>query len=145
MRFAATCAFALIAAAPAVAQELTVTGDATAGETAFARQCIACHQVVNADGEKLAGRNGRVGPNLYGVAGAPIAHVEGFAYGDSIKELNAQGKTWDEDSFVGYVTDPTRWLRDALGDPRARGKMAFKVRDEQDARDIFAYLHSLAQ
>lgn len=130
-------------AVPALAQD--PQGDAEAGKKAFERQCIACHVVVNPDGETLAGRKARTGPNLYGIAGATIGAVDGFRYGSAITTLNEQGAVWDEASFVGYVQDPTRWLRDTLSDKGARGKMAFKVRKEQDALDIYAFLHSIAQ
>jgi len=51
---------------------------------------------------------------------------------------------WDEESFLGYVTDPTAWLRATLDDRRARGKMAYQVRDPQDAADIYAYIEGLS-
>lgn len=137
---AALAVFAL----PALAQDAP-SGDAEAGETAFNRQCVACHVVVDADGNKLAGRNAKVGPNLYGVAGKVIGSEEGFRYSDGFGTLNGQGDIWDEAKFVAYVQDPTTWLRDTLGDSSARGKMAFKVRSEADAADIYAYLHSVAQ
>ena len=52
--------------------------------------------------------------------------------------------TWNEERFVGYVQELTGWLRERLDDNKARGKMAFKVRKEQDAIDLYAYLNSLA-
>lgn len=44
--------------------------------------------------------------------------------------------TWNEERFVGYVQEPTGWLRERLDDNKARGKMVFKVRKEQDAIDL---------
>lgn len=120
------------------------TGDAAAGETAFGRQCVACHVVVNEAGETLAGRNAQTGPNLYGIAGGAIGAQEGFRYSEGLVALGEAGETWSEEHFVGYVQDPTAWIREISGDPRARGLMSFRVRDEQDAKDIFAYLHSLS-
>lgn len=138
-------ALAMMVAAPAFAEshEMTLQGDAAAGETAFGRQCVACHVVVDEAGETLAGRSARTGPNLYGVAGGPIGAVEDFRYSDALLALNEQEATWDEESFVGYVQDPTGWLRETLDDGSARGKMAFRVRDEQDAYDIYAFIASL--
>lgn len=119
-------------------------GDPEAGAKAFARQCVACHVIATADGEVLAGRRARTGPNLYGVVGAPIGGVEGFRYGSAIKTLNEQGVQWDAPSLIGYIQDPTGWLRETLSDSGARGKMAFKVRKEQDAIDIVSYIESLS-
>ncbi len=138
-------ALALLSA-PAFAESHVVapTGDAAAGEAQFARQCVACHVVVNDAGETLAGRNAHVGPNLFKVAHRVLGSYPDFDYGDSLVTLGERGEAWNEEMFVGYVQDPTGWLRETLEDRRARGKMAFQVRDEQQARDIYAYLDSLA-
>lgn len=118
------------------------TGDAEAGERAF-RQCISCHVVVDAEGETLAGRNARTGPNLYGIHGRPIGSVEDFRYGNGLTALMESGAVWDEASFVGYVQDPTGWIRETSGDDSLRGAMSFRVRSEEDALDLYAYLVSL--
>lgn len=128
-------------AAPALAQEAP-TGDAAAGERIF-RQCQSCHVVVDPEGNTLAGRNARTGPNLYGIAGRR-AGSQDFRYSDGLLAAGEQGLVWDEESFVNYVQDPTGWIRDHLGDPRARGKMTFRLRDVEDARNVYAYLASLA-
>lgn len=120
-------------------------GGVAAGETQFNRQCVACHLVADPDGNVLAGRTARVGPNLYGIAGRTIGSVEGFRYADSILEVQATGATWDEENFVAFVQNPTNWLRETLEDRRARSKMAYQVRQEAQAYDIYAYLASLAE
>ncbi|MCK0167649.1 c-type cytochrome [Jannaschia sp. S6380] len=136
---------ALLLAAPAWSEShVEVQGDAAAGEEQFNRQCVACHVVQNEEGETLAGRNARTGPNLYGVAMRQLGSVEDFRYGDSIVELGEQGTVWTEENFVGYVQDPTGWLRETLDNPRARGKMAYKVRAEEDAFNLYAYLASVS-
>jgi cytochrome c len=141
-KFTIAAAFAVLAA-PAFAQEVT-QGDAAAGEEQFNRQCVACHVVADASGEVLAGRNARTGPNLYGVAGSAIGSIEDFDYSDSIAALNEAGEVWTEEMFVGYVQDPTGWLRETLDDRRARGKMAYQVRDEAQAYDLYAYLSTFS-
>lgn len=120
-------------------------GDVASGEEQFQRQCVSCHIVADADGNVLAGRAQKTGPNLYAVPGRQIGSVEGFRYGDSIVEVGADGTPWTEESFVAYVQDPSGWLRETLDNRRARGKMAYQVRVEQDAIDIYAYLASLAE
>ena len=139
-KFTIAAAFAVLAA-PAFADGHAATvGDAAAGEEQFNRQCVACHVVADASGEVLAGRNARTGPNLFGLAGRQIGSVEDFRYGDSIVELGETGAVWTEEAFVGYVQDPTGWLRETLDDRRARGKMAYQVRQEDQAYDLYAYL-----
>ena len=128
-------------AAPAFAQD--PSGDAAAGEKAF-NQCQTCHIVADADGNTLAGRNAKTGPNLYGIAGRQAGIVDGFRYSDAMVTAGEGGLVWDEETFLGYVKDPTAWLREHLDDNRARGKMAFKVRKDEDAVNLWAYLYSLA-
>ena len=47
-------------------------GDAEAGKKVF-NQCQTCHVVADADGNVLAGKNAKTGPNLYGIVGRPAA------------------------------------------------------------------------
>ena len=101
--------------------------------------------IVDADGNKLAGRNARTGPNLYGVAGMVPGTVDGFRYGDSIVEYGEAGGVWNEEHFVAWVQAPTDFLKEQLDDRRARARMSYQVRDEQQAYDIYAYLASLAE
>lgn len=130
-------------AAPAFAQDAP-TGDAAKGETLFSRQCVSCHLVANAEGEVLAGRSGKIGPNLFDVIGQTVASVEDYRYGESILAAAELELVWDEENFVAYALDPTEWLRTALDDRLARSKMSFKVRQESDAADLYAYLAGFA-
>ncbi|MBK1635339.1 c-type cytochrome [Rhodovulum adriaticum] len=136
----ALAAAAAMSAGPALAVD--VSGDAAAGEKAF-RQCITCHVVVDDSGETLAGRNAKVGPNLYKVPGRHAGQIEGFRYSDSMSQAGENGLVWVEEEFVKYVQDPTGYLREYLGDSKARGAMTHKVRKEDEAVDIYAYLASL--
>ena len=129
----------VLCAGSAWAQEAPV-GDAAAGEEHFNRQCVACHVVQDAAGEVLAGRNARVGPNLYGVIGRVAGSVEDFDYSELMETYGATGAVWEEANFVAYVQDPTGFLREATGETSGRSKMAYQVRDEQEAHDLYAYL-----
>lgn len=139
MKFRLMTAVLVLAAAPVLADE--EGGDAAEGEENF-RQCASCHAVVTPEGETLAGR-GTTGPNLYGIAGGPAGSVEGFRYSDAMLAAGEQGLIFDEANFVAYVQDPTGFIREFTGDGSARVKMTFKVREEEDALDFYAYLASL--
>ncbi|WP_147113499.1 cytochrome c family protein [Tateyamaria sp. syn59] len=132
-------------AVPAFAQDsvdLTATGDVAAGEAAF-RQCISCHVVVDDAGETLAGRNARTGPNLYGIIGGKFGMVEDFRYSDINQAASEMDVVINEEVFVTYVQDPTGYLREITGD-NGRSKMTYKVRKEEDAVNLYAYLASIA-
>lgn len=134
-------AIAALAVTPVLA-ESHASGDAGDGEKVF-RQCQSCHVVVDDSGETLAGRNAKTGPNLYGIAGRTAGTVDGFGYSDAMVAAGEAGLVWDEANFVAYVQDPTGFLREYLDDSSARGAMSFKVRKEEDATNVYAYLASL--
>ena len=131
---------AMIVAAPhiAVAQD----GDAAAGEQVFNR-CQQCHVVTDDEGNTLAGRSGRVGPNLYGIVNRVAGTVDDFRYSTGMVDAGEAGLAWNESDFVTYVQDPSGFLTDYLGE-RERGKMTFQLRDEQEAHDVWAYLAQLS-
>lgn len=131
---AAACATAALAL-PAFAE-----GDAEAGEKEF-NKCKACHMIESAD-ETIV-RGGRTGPNLYGLPGRTAGTQEDFRYSDLLIAAGEQGLAWDEETFTGYVQDPTPWLQEYTGES-GRGKMSFKVRSEEDAANLWAYLVSVA-
>lgn len=138
MKTALTALLALIGPAAALAQDAPV-GDAAAGEEHFQRQCVSCHVVQDATGEVLAGRNAQVGPNLYGVVGRVAGSYPDYDYSDLMLAYGATGAVWEEENFVGYVQDPTDFLEAATGES-GRSKMAYQVRDEQQAHDLYAFL-----
>jgi cytochrome c len=139
MKFTATViALAALTAAPAFA-----AGDAEAGAKVF-NQCQTCHVIANEAGDVLAGKAGKTGPNLYGVVGRAAGTYPDFKYGDSIIALGASGFVWDEASIVTYVQDPAAFLKDKLGDTKAKSKMSFKLKKEDDAANVAAYIVSLA-
>lgn len=139
----AATTLALPAFADGHSVDLTATGDVEAGEKAF-RQCISCHVVQNDEGDVLAGRNAKTGPNLFGIVGHKFGSVEDFRYSD-INQLAAsmEGLIVNEEVFVPYVQDPTAYLREVTGD-NGRSKMTYKVRSEEDAVNLYAYLASLS-
>ena len=135
MKYLPLAATMVLLSAPVFAE-----GDAANGEEIFNRQCSTCHIVQDAAGETLAGRAAVVGPNLYGVVGRTPGTYPEFEYGDSLVAYGATGAVWAEESLLAYIQDPTDFLRTALDDRRARGKMAFQLRDPQDAADVYAFL-----
>lgn len=130
-----TASAMLALALPAFAE-----GDAAEGEKEF-RKCKACHMIESADETIVKG--GRTGPNLYGIPGRTAGSVEDFRYSDLLAAAGEQGLTWDEESFVGYVQDPTGWLQEKTGES-GRSKMTYKVRKEEDAMNLWAYLVSVS-
>lgn len=131
-----------LAAGPAFADG-HASGDAAAGEGVF-KKCKSCHAIVSMDGETIT-KGGRSGPNLYGlytrVAGADEEF--GKKFGKSLIEAGENGLAWDEESFVKYVANPRDFLKENNDDKKAKSKMSFKLKDEEDAKNVWAYLVSV--
>ena len=127
----------LALAGPALAE-----GDAAAGEKEFGK-CRACHSIEGPDG--VIQKGGKTGPNLYGLPGRTAGAYEGFdKYKASIVAAGEGGLVWDEAQFVAYVQDPNAFLKEATGDSKARSGMAFRVRKEDDAVNLWAYIASVS-
>lgn len=120
-------------AAPGFAQ------DAAKGEADF-KKCKACHAIIADDGTEIQ-KGGKVGPNLYGVIGRPVASYPEYKYGDGILAAGAAGLVWDEALLAAYLVDPAKWLQANSGDPKAKSKMAFKL--PKGGEDVAAYLASV--
>lgn len=118
------------AAAPAAPAEplpvLLAKADATKGQTA-AKKCAACHTF-----EK--GGPNKVGPNLYGVVGRPVASHEGFNYSAALK---AKGGNWSFEEIDHFIANPKGYVPGTA--------MAFAgVAQAGERADILAYLRTLA-
>jgi cytochrome c len=116
----------MVAGGPAIA------ADVAKGEAAFKKRCVACHTVEQ-------GKN-KVGPSLFGIIGKKAGTTEGFKYSESYVEAGNKGLAWTEDKIVPYLEDPKEFMEKAVGDPKAKSKMVFKLKPENERKDIAAYL-----
>lgn len=115
--------------------------DPEAGKRKFGK-CVACHVVKDDSGKNLAGRSGRTGPNLYQVVGRQAGSLEGFRFKKSIVVAGQAGLIWTEEEIAKYLMNPTQYMRDVLDSSSARSGMSFRLRDEQEALDVAAFLAS---
>jgi len=117
------------APAAAVAQPIeTLLASASPERGAqVARQCQACHNFQEGQGAK-------VGPDLYGVVGRPVASVPGFGYSAALKKL---GGTWTFDALNKWLTKPSA---DAPGTAMTFAGLS----NEKQRADVIAYLDTLS-
>ena len=88
------------AAEVTMAEALNMEGvDAAAGERVFAK-CQACHSI------EQGGANG-VGPNLYGIMGAQVAAVPGFAYSSA---MSSHGGQWGWEEMNAWLANPRGYI-----------------------------------
>jgi cytochrome c len=106
-------------AQPSVEARLS-SADPKAGEAdTWKLGCVACH-IFN-DGGKAG-----VGPNLYGVVGAPHGHMAGFSYSTALK---GQPGPWAFGELNAWLTKPsayasgTRMIFPGIKDPKERADM----------------------
>jgi cytochrome c len=117
--------------------------DATKGEQVF-KQCMTCHR-IGPDAKNL------VGPVLTGIIGRQSGTAPGFAYSAINKAAGENGLVWTNELILAYLPDPSAFMKKFLtekGKPElATGstKMAFKLADEQQRKDVIAYIDKFSE
>jgi cytochrome c len=108
---------------------LLASADPARGQAATQKAgCVACHSFNE-------GGKAGVGPNLYGVVGAPHGHMEGYAYSAALK---GKAGPWTFDELNEWLKKPSAY---APGTKMTYAGMA----DPKTRADIIDYLHTLAQ
>lgn len=106
---------------------LLASADSGAGEALAKKLCTSCHSFNE------GGKSG-VGPNLYGIMGAPHAHLEGFQYSAALK--GKQGP-WTYEDMNEWLLNPRGYA--------AGTKMAFAgIGNDKQRADVIAYLRSIS-
>ena len=101
--------------------------DVARGERSV-KTCAICH-TVEKDGPV------RIGPNLWGVVGSPVAKAAGFSYSDGMKEKGEKIGTWVPNELDIFLTKPETVV------PGTR--MTFPgLPDQQERADVIIYLNT---
>ncbi len=97
------------------------------GEKLTQKYCSVCHS-FNKGGKAI------VGPNLYGVLGAPHGHMEGYSYSEALKSKHGP---WTYDELNEWLTKPASYAPGT--------KMGFAgLNKEHERADIVDYLRTLS-
>lgn len=92
-----------------------------------ARKCAACHTFEE-------GAGNRVGPNLWGVVGGPVAHREDFRYSKAMAE---HGGEWTHEALSEYLEKPRDYIPGT--------KMTFAgLKKPEERAAIIAYMRSMS-
>ncbi len=105
-------------------ESLLATASVKKGE-ADAKVCEVCHNFGKGQGNKI-------GPDLYGVVGRPVASEPGFSYSAALK---AKGGTWTFDALNTWLANPRADVPGTM--------MTFAgLPSEKQRADVIAYLNS---
>ncbi len=107
---------------------LLAKADVQAGNKYVHTVCTACHTFDQ-------GGKDMVGPNLYGVVGAPHDHEAGFNYSTSLEKF--KGQPWTYDDLNHWLDKPAQYA------PGTRMTFA-GIPSAQQRADVIAYLRSLS-
>jgi cytochrome c len=114
------------AAAPAAAPIESLLASASIQQgTADAKVCLTCHNLGKGQGKKI-------GPNLYGVVGRPVASESDFNYSAALK---AKGGKWTFDAL-------NKWLTDPRADVPGTAMLFPGMPSEKHRADLIDYLNS---
>lgn len=92
-----------------------------------ARKCVACHTF-----DKDA--SNRVGPNLWGVIGGPVAHRDDYRYSKAMEE---HGGEWTYETLSAYLENPRTYM--------PGNKMTFAgLKKPEERAAIIAYMRTMA-
>lgn len=116
---------------PEVIDIATIMSQAIAeqGKSVF-NKCAVCHT------HEKGGAN-KVGPNLWGIVGAVVAHHKDFNYSNAMAKRGQDGIKWTYEELYRYIYSPRAHV--------VGTKMAFAgIKKDDERANLIAYLRTLA-
>ena len=102
---------------------------ATRGKHVF-RKCLLCHVLDPDDTSQVA-------PPLHNILGRTAGQVEGFSYSSIMTFAGTKGFVWTREAMYYFLDKPEDFMPGTY--------MAFAGLEEQERRDVIAYLEKLTR
>jgi cytochrome c2 len=120
---------ASIAAVATLLPAVVLAQDARRGQHVF-RQCALCHVVDPAAKDLVA-------PPLHNIIGRRAGLMQGFDYSEIMRLAGREGLFWTPEALFYFLDRPEEFMPGTY--------MAFSGLDEQERRDVIAYLERATQ
>jgi len=65
--------------------------------------------------------------------------------GDGAENGVGPGLVWTEEELSAWLVNPKKYLRAKLEDKKAKSKMSFKLKKEEERADVIAYLATFSE
>ena len=109
------------------ALSMLASADIARGKKVF-KKCASCHS-------SASGAKNKIGPNLWGVVGRPVASGAGFKYSGALSGIDGN---WDFAKLDGFLTSPKAFAKG--------NKMTFAgVKKASDRAAVMVFLRGLSQ
>lgn len=103
--------------------------DPTAGKQIFSK-CAICHTIGKGEANKI-------GPNLWGIVGAPTGRHKEFAYSTAMQNHAKENGMWGYEQLYRYLWSPKAYVPGT--------KMAFAgIKNDIERANLIAYLRTMA-
>ncbi|KIE04575.1 putative cytochrome C transmembrane protein [Candidatus Jidaibacter acanthamoeba] len=105
------------------------TANHEAGKQVFTK-CAVCHTIAKNEPNKI-------GPNLWGIVGAPTARHTEFSYSSAMQNHSKEGGKWGFEELYRYLYAPKQYIPGT--------KMAFAgIKNDSDRANLIAYLRIMS-
>lgn len=123
----AVCAFLMIAV---TANSISASAQSAARGKHVFRKCLLCHVLKPDVTDQIA-------PPLHNVIGRRAGSIKGFVYSDIMKFAGKKGFVWTREAMFYFLDKPEDFMPGTY--------MAFAGLEEQERKDVIAYLEKLTR
>lgn len=109
--------------------KIMADSDSKLGENVF-KKCAICHTDVK-------DAKNKIGPNLWGIVNAKVAHRQDFDYSPAMQQRGQSGASWTYEDLYRYLYSPKKYVSGT--------KMAFAgIKDDKERAGLIMFLRQFS-